>query len=199
MGCQSVSDAWLASTLKWSTAPSLTPGSAPAQVTVTYDSTDPQPSWQRWKLETDIGLRLQPGGSWAVGLAATSENTAGWAYFAKQEYDAALGPRLVYAYGDDNGPVLLSMAMDPDVPVSGGQEITGTVTLIASAPPGGASITLSSNNPNAATVPGSVTIPAGYKQATFTVSTSSQMQPAYAVITATVGTSSVSRMVTVLP
>src|SRR5256886_11644195 len=58
-----------------------------------------------------------------------------------------------------NPAALLSLALNPTT-VTGGGNSTGTVTLNRPAPAGGASVTLSSNN-TAATVPGSVTVPAG--------------------------------------
>ncbi|PYN96566.1 MAG: hypothetical protein DMD91_21045 [Candidatus Rokuibacteriota bacterium] len=54
--------------------------------------------------------------------------------------------------------------------VTSGTSASATVTLSAAAPSGGASVTLSSSNP-AATVPPSVTVPAGSSTATFTVTT----------------------------
>jgi hypothetical protein len=57
--------------------------------------------------------------------------------------------------------------------VSGGSTATGTVTLTVAAPPGGAQVLLASSNTTAATVPASVTVPAGAASATFTVHTSS--------------------------
>lgn len=53
--------------------------------------------------------------------------------------------------------------------VVGGKTSKGTVTLNGAAPTGGALVNLSSSNTSAATVPASVTIPAGATTATFTV------------------------------
>jgi hypothetical protein len=55
--------------------------------------------------------------------------------------------------------------------VTGGQTSSGTVRLSGPAPAGGAVVTLSSSNTNGATVPGSVTVPAGATSINFTVST----------------------------
>jgi len=57
----------------------------------------------------------------------------------------------------------------PSVP--GGGLAAGTVTLSAAAAGNGFLVTLSSNNPSAAAVPGSVTVAAGSRSATFTIST----------------------------
>ncbi len=56
--------------------------------------------------------------------------------------------------------------------VVGGSSSTGTVTLSAPAPSGGAVVSLSDNS-TAATVPASVTVPAGASSRTFTVTTTS--------------------------
>jgi hypothetical protein len=70
-------------------------------------------------------------------------------------------------------PILSSLALSL-TSVTGGTPSTGTVTLSGPAPGGGAFVSLSSNNPAVASVPGSgsVTIPAGATSATFTVTTS---------------------------
>jgi len=67
--------------------------------------------------------------------------------------------------------------------VTAGQQATGSLTLSGPAPAGGALVSLSSNN-QAASVPASVTIPAGQNGATFAVSTSTVSSPATATITA---------------
>ena len=67
--------------------------------------------------------------------------------------------------------------------VTSGQTATGTVTLASAAPANGVQVNLASSNP-AATVPGSVTIPAGQTSGTFPVSTSTVSSPTTATITA---------------
>jgi hypothetical protein len=69
--------------------------------------------------------------------------------------------------------------------VVGGATSTGTVTLGAAAPAGGALITLASDNINAATVPASVTVVAGAITATFTVTSTVVTTATAATITAT--------------
>jgi N,N-dimethylformamidase beta subunit-like, C-terminal/Domain of unknown function (DUF4082)/Bacterial Ig-like domain (group 2)/Bacterial Ig domain len=56
--------------------------------------------------------------------------------------------------------------------VTGGNPVPGTVTLGQPAASGGVVVTLSSNNPAVASVPSSVTVPAGQFTANFTVTTS---------------------------
>lgn len=64
---------------------------------------------------------------------------------------------------------VLSLSLSPTSVVGGQSNSTGTVTLGAPAPVGGAVVTLASDNTSAATVPSSVTVLAGATQATFTV------------------------------
>jgi hypothetical protein len=68
-------------------------------------------------------------------------------------------------------PTLSSLSLNPSSVVGGVQSSTGTVTLSAPAPAGGAIVALSSSNA-AARVPGSVTVPAGATSASFTINTS---------------------------
>jgi hypothetical protein len=64
---------------------------------------------------------------------------------------------------------------------------TGTVTLSTAAPSGGFTVDLTSDNTAAATVPPSVTVPAGSTSTTFTVSTKEVTNAQSAVIIGTVG------------
>jgi len=63
------------------------------------------------------------------------------------------------------------MTLNPGA-VTGGNSSTGTVLLNSPAPSGGATVSLASGNTSIATVPSSVTVPAGSSSATFQVSTS---------------------------
>jgi uncharacterized repeat protein (TIGR03803 family) len=65
---------------------------------------------------------------------------------------------------------LSSLTLNP-TSVSGRNNSTGTVTLSAAAPSGGATVSLSSNNTSVATVPSSATVSAGQTSASFTVRT----------------------------
>jgi len=67
-------------------------------------------------------------------------------------------------------PTLTSLTLNPSS-VTAGNSSTGTVTLSGLAASGGVVVALSSSNTSAATVPQSVTIPAGAARATFTVNT----------------------------
>ena len=80
-------------------------------------------------------------------------------------------------------PTLASLTLNPASVFGGAQSSTGTVTLTAPAPAGGAQVALSSNN-STAQVPSSVTLPAGATSATFTVTTSAVIFSTSATITA---------------
>jgi hypothetical protein len=71
--------------------------------------------------------------------------------------------------------------------VLGGDPATGTVTLNASASAGGFTVSLTSDNPAAATVPASVTVPAGAQSASFPVTTFVVPNPQSALIIGTGG------------
>jgi hypothetical protein len=79
---------------------------------------------------------------------------------------------------------LESIAVDP-ASVEGQATPTGTITLTAAAPAGGAVITMQSGNPDAAKVPSSVTVAAGQRTATFTVDTSTVPLPSQVTLQAT--------------
>ena len=80
---------------------------------------------------------------------------------------------------------LSTVAVSPTSAV-GGASSTGTVTLTAAAPAGGAVVTLTSSNA-AATVPASATIAAGATSATFPVTTSAVATTTPVTLTATYG------------
>ena len=82
-------------------------------------------------------------------------------------------------------PLLGSLTLNPSVLIGGANSSsTGTVTLTSAAPAGGAVVTLTSSNPSAATVPGSVTVAAGATTKTFAVTTTKVTAPTQANITA---------------
>lgn len=67
-------------------------------------------------------------------------------------------------------PALSSLIL-AQTTVVGGTSVNATVTLNTTAPSGGVVVSLSSDNPAAATVPPDVTVPAGSRSAGFTVTT----------------------------
>jgi len=72
--------------------------------------------------------------------------------------------------------------------VVGGDPSTGTVTLTGAAASGGFTVALSSDDPAAASVPASVTVPAGRTSATFPITTFVVPNPQSSLIIGTAGT-----------
>jgi hypothetical protein len=93
---------------------------------------------------------------------------------------------------------LSSLGVNPGL-VQGGQPATGTVSLTAPAPAGGATVTLSSSNTAVATVPASVTVAAGATSAGFTIATSSVTASVSVTVTASSGGVTRSAALTVNP
>ncbi|MCS7273523.1 MAG: S8 family serine peptidase [Fimbriimonadales bacterium] len=91
--------------------------------------------------------------------------------------------RALQAVSSPSQPSLIGLRLSSSS-VVGGNSVTGTVTLSAPAPAGGFVVSLSSSNPNVATVPSTVTVPAGATSANFTVSTRSVSSPTTVTITA---------------
>jgi hypothetical protein len=93
-------------------------------------------------------------------------------------------------------PALARVTIDP-TQVIGGDSATGTVALTAAAPAGGVQVPLSSDDTAAATVPASVTVPAGSTSANFPITTSSVANPQSATIIGTAGGVTTYEIVTV--
>jgi len=84
-----------------------------------------------------------------------------------------------------SAPTLTALAVNPAT-VVGGSASTGTVTLSAGAPDGGAVVSLSDNS-TAVTVPANVTVAAGATGASFTITTTSVTASTSAMISAVYG------------
>jgi subtilase family serine protease len=82
--------------------------------------------------------------------------------------------------------------------VVGGTTSTGTIGLTAAAPPGGATVMLTSAS-SAVIVPASVSLPAGASSATFTATTTAIGASTPVIVTATLGSSSATGTLTILP
>jgi probable HAF family extracellular repeat protein len=126
-----------------------------------------------------------------VGLLAADFNRDG-------EMDLAAGSGSAISILLQNVPVqsLASLSLSPAT-VLGGSIANGTVTLSGPAPSGGTNIDLSSSNPAAATVPGSVSIPAGVTTAAFTVVSVPVAADTSLTISATSGSSTQTAALTV--
>jgi hypothetical protein len=95
------------------------------------------------------------------------------------------------------GTTPASVSLNP-TSVQGGNTSIGTVTLSSTAPTGGASVSLSSDNA-AATVPASVTVPAGGVSSTFTVTTTAVTALTTATVSASYNGLSKTAALTVTP
>jgi trimeric autotransporter adhesin len=92
-----------------------------------------------------------------------------------------------------------NLSLSPSTITGGSANVTGTVTLAAAAPSGGAVVSLTSSVPSVASVPASITIAAGATSAPFTVTTAVVTNTAAVSITATAYGSSRSAALTVNP
>lgn len=104
------------------------------------------------------------------------------------------GTQTLYTAVQNNNPIpQVSSLTLSSIFTPGGGTLQGTVTLSAVAPPGGAVVALSvtfSSNDNAATVPATITVPAGEASAGFTISTTTVSSIQEIGITASSGGSS---------
>lgn len=167
VGVHEVSDAWTESGTAWTNAPSMTPGSPLNSQSVAWDSAAPVSSWKHFPLREPFGLAFFGDGVVSFGLAATNEAANAFAYFAKTQWDANYGPRVVYAMGAPSAPLELTVSPSS---VTGGTSSTGTVYLNCFRT-ASTTINLSSSNTAAATVTSNISIPAGDTSKTFPITT----------------------------
>jgi len=144
------------------------------------------------------GMAMDSGGNIFIAGSTTSMN-----FPVLNAAQSAFGGGSYYAFLFKLGaasptPTLKSLALAPN-PVIAGKTSTGTVTLTAAAPAGGASVTLLSSMTTAAKVPASVTVPAGVTSATFSVSTLNVNATTVSNISASYGGVSQSVALTVKP
>jgi hypothetical protein len=98
-----------------------------------------------------------------------------------------------------DGPLQVnSISLSRAAPASG-QEVYVDLQLSKGAPAGGATITLASSNPQAAPLPASVAVPAGFSSATFRFVTGQVDTPTTVTMTATIGSVSTTKTFTVSP
>ncbi|GIV07475.1 MAG: hypothetical protein KatS3mg017_0677 [Fimbriimonadales bacterium] len=97
--------------------------------------------------------------------------------------------RALQGIGAGAPPSLSSLSLSPTT-VTAGSPSTGTVVLTGPAPYGGFVVNLNSSNTAAATVPSSVTVPAGSMSANFTISTHSVSSATTVTISASAGSAS---------
>jgi hypothetical protein len=128
-------------------------------------------------LSGPYGLAFDPGGN---------------LYVAEQR-----GQRVRKVSAAPVGPVLSSLTLKKPT-VAGCKPMTGTVTLSAPAPAGGAVVTLGETLASGS-VPASVTIPAGATSKTFKVTTAARSDPEAGTVSATYGGTTLTKPLTIRP
>jgi hypothetical protein len=97
-----------------------------------------------------------------------------------------------------SAPQPKSFSVSPST-ITGGQTVQGTVTLTSPKPAGGAIVNLVANPSGLATLPSTVTVPAGSASATFSISTSAVTSSQFGSLTASYGGQSQYALHTVTP
>ena len=186
----------------FSVNPTSVPGGTSATGTVTLGSAAPTGG---------IAVSLSSSLPGAVSVPATVTVPAGATSASFTATTFAVGnttAQLVATLGDTmlfaalgvtqaSSVTLSTLTLNPTT-VAGGSSSTGTVTLSAAAPTGGAVVNLSDNSA-AATVPASVTVSAGTTSRTFSVTTSVVASPTPITISGSFGGATRSATLTVNP
>jgi hypothetical protein len=163
------------------------------------------PVWVNGSMEgqvvTPAGGVMVPAGSTSATFTinAPDVNFSNWVII-QASYGNGAGMHGAVLRIDPGAPAIPSVLAMTVQPVStiGGGSLRGTVGLETPAPPGGATVFLSSDNP-VARVPPSVNIAAGNSATTFTVSTTAVSEFNSASITATAGSTSKTAFISVFP
>ena len=180
--------------------PSNVIGGSPSTGTVTLTAPAPEGGAVVTLTSSDAAIATVPT---SVTVAAGAMSADFTVSTSPIPVDASSAVRILGLYGGARLSAVLtvtpatsltSLTLNPATVTAGGTS-TGTVSLSAAAPPGGAEVPLSSSNPTVATVPASVTVPAGATSANFTVSTGS----AITSTSVTIWAANYSAVLTVLP
>jgi Bacterial Ig-like domain/F5/8 type C domain len=161
----------------------VTPGATQVLFTLSDDLTlireiEYDPAWSGGRIfaASDGSFSLRVSGVPGDEIALSAVDRARDLYYTDE--------RVVGEIPSDFGVSAITFAQ-PNV--TGGRTIAATVTLLAPAPSDGALVGLSSSNTALATVPATVTVPAGATSATFNITTAPVLAPATADIRATWG------------
>ncbi len=131
VACQAIAGtSWQGSSMVWTTPAnlSLNPAAGTSLATVNYNPAqqNPAPGWLVWSMHESLrGALGNVQTPYSVALASANETSAGWAYFAKKEYDALLGPVACYAW---EVPIPIQIAYTP-TPLIGGGDVTCSVIV----------------------------------------------------------------------
>lgn len=155
-----------------------------------------------WKVDASGGFTYQnygPSTNWLVKTIAVSSDNV-----AHTVWDNTNGSVALWNIASNGSvtqityPAPASVSLSP-TSVGSGSTSTGTVTLNCPSPYGGTVVSLSSSNTAAATVPSSVTVPAGQTSATFPVMGQSVSSATSVTITATCSGVNQTAILTVSP
>ena len=125
--------------------------------------------------------------TWTLQLTGAQGGTTTRDFSVTVAEPVAPAPEPTPTPAPDPAPVFMSIqsfSLNPST-VAGGAGSTGTVTITTTAPAGGTTVILSSSNPALATVPATVTVPAGATSATFPITTTAVAFDQSATIDAT--------------
>lgn len=179
-------------------SPSSVLGGASAQGTVTLDTAAPAGGVQVG-LSSDNSAALVP-----TSVVVAQGQTAATFNVTTTAVTAITTANISATFGSTGlsavltiYPYISSLSVSP-ASVQGGASIQGTVSLHAAAPAGGAVISLSSGSP-LASVPATMTIPAGQTSGSFTITTSPVNTNTVVTITAGYGGASQSTTITLTP
>ena len=154
---------------------------APAAVQVALASANPSVA------AVPASVSVAAGGASASFPITTSAVTATTAVGLTASLNgASMTAAITVSPAPPPAPALQSLTLSPST-VMGGASSTGAIRLTGAAPAGGVVVTLTSSRPTRATVPTTVTVPAGSATVTFTVSTSPSPTNTSSIITATAG------------
>lgn len=131
VGCQTISDVtWDPSLMKWTNAPTFDPtlglATKPSSP-LSYNPNSPTQSWAYWDLMSAIEASLTGSRVLSCAIAAKTETSVGWAYFAKKEFmSGQYAPCVTYAW---SVPVLLKLTLSPTSVQGGPGTSTGTISI----------------------------------------------------------------------
>jgi hypothetical protein len=124
-----------------------------------------------------------PAGATTVGFVVTTNTVTSATVVTISGTSGSVTQSAALTVAPAPTAVLASITLSP-TSVRGGNSSTATIILSGAAPPGGATLTLSSSDPNIAAVPSSITVAAGATSAQVTVSTSRPNKPTDVTISA---------------
>jgi hypothetical protein len=181
-------------------APNTVTGGSPSQVTINLGGAAPTGGVTVNITSSDTTIATVPasvfvpaGSASAVVTASTNSVSSA----TSVTISATTGNWVQQATLTVRRPTVTGLTLAPAT-ILGGQAVSATVTLDGPAPPGGAPITISTDN-GAAVVPASVTVPAGQTSAGFSIGTTLVTTAMTANISASIGQDSQSASLSILP